>query len=253
MASPEKSRNSSASSRKIPAKEGVSPVAGIFVTGTDTGVGKTVVSCALVRGFVEAGIDIGVMKPAETGVTSAGPEDAQALQSAAGVSDPLSLICPLQYALPAAPQASAEAEGRDIDLEEIDRAYRTLAARHQCMLVEGAGGLLVPFTPAFDMADLAAKLSLPVLLVARASLGTINHTLLSVEACRQRGLKLLGVVISHAGGPLSEADAKNLKVLRRRLGDDLIGEIPPLGDGAQAKPAQAGLARVRTHFDEVNR
>jgi dethiobiotin synthetase len=228
-------------------------VAGLFVTGTDTGVGKTVVSCALARGLRGAGVDIGVMKPVETGVTSAGPEDAQALRSAARVSDPMSLICPLQFALPAAPQASAEAEGREMDLEEIQRTFRVLAARHDAVLVEGAGGILVPFTESLDMADLAATLELPVLLVARASLGTINHTLLSLEACRQRGLDLIGVVISHAEGVLSEADAKNLEVLRRRLGDQLIGEIPPLGPEGEADPVLAGLTRVRAHLGEAKR
>ena len=215
------------------------------MSGTDTGVGKTVVTCALARGLRLAGVDIGVMKPAETGVTSAGPEDAQALRAAAQVSDPLSLICPLQFALPAAPEASAAAEAKSIEIGEIERAYRVLASRHTAMLVEGAGGLLVPFTPTFDMADLAMKLELPVLIVARASLGTINHTRLSMEACQQRGLELVGVVISHASGAISDADVKNLAVLRAILGDQLIGEIPPLGPGVEADPLSAGLATVR--------
>jgi dethiobiotin synthetase len=226
-------------------------VPGLFVTGTDTGVGKTVVSCALARGLRASGLDVGVMKPAETGVPASGPQDALALREAAGVDDPLSLICPLQLTLPAAPEASAAHERRAIAIAEIERAYRSLAARHELMIVEGAGGLLVPFTPDFDMADLAARLELPVLLVARASLGTINHTLLSVEACARRGLELLGVVISHSGGELSAADALNLEVLRERLAERLIGEIPPLVEGHPADPALAGVERVRMRWQRA--
>ena len=223
-------------------------MSGIFISGTDTGVGKTVVSCALARGLRADGRDIGVMKPAETGVTSNGPEDAQALRTAAGVEDPLSIICPLQYALPAAPEASAEAEGTVVDLEKIESAFGVLSSRHESVLVEGAGGLLVPLTPTLDMAALASQLGLPVLLVARASLGTINHTLLSVALCKQRDLELVGVVISHAEGALSDTDAKNLEVLRRSLGDLLIGEVPPVAEGDLADPLSAGLQRVRARL-----
>lgn len=223
-------------------------MAGLFVSGTDTGVGKTVVSCALARGLREAGIDVGVMKPVETGVPAEGPADARALARAAGVDDPLDLVCPLRFAMPAAPQASAEAEpsvlGSDDPIERIEAAHRRLAARHAFVVVEGAGGLLVPFDEKTTMAELARRLALPVLLVARASLGTINHTLLSLEACDARGLEVLGVVVSHATGPLSEADAHNLDVLRRALGDRLVGEVPPVTDPDEVDPRSAGLDAV---------
>lgn len=204
---------------------------GLFITGTDTDAGKTVVSCAIARGLRSAGIDVGVMKPAETGVPVEGPYDARALIEAAGVSDSLELVCPQQFDLPAAPLASARAEGREVDLAAIDSAYQELDRRHECVLVEGAGGLLVPITETLDMAGLADRLELPVLLVARASLGTINHTLLSVQACQQRGLELLGVVFSHTNGPTSAADLCNLDILREMLGNHVLGEIPALGEG----------------------
>ncbi|MBW2313508.1 MAG: dethiobiotin synthase [Deltaproteobacteria bacterium] len=204
---------------------------GYFVTGTDTGVGKTVVACALIRALCAVGRDVGVMKPAETGVGSDGPLDAQALRAAAGVEDSLDEICPIQLALPAAPSVAAAHEGRRLDVASVRKAYDTLAARHDCMVVEGAGGLLVPLAEGFTMADLAGELDLSVLLVARAALGTINHTLLSVEAIDARGLGLAGVVISHATGALTDADAKNLVALREALGPRLVGEILPLGEG----------------------
>jgi dethiobiotin synthetase len=220
-------------------------VAALFVTGTDTGVGKTVVSCALARGLRDAGIDVGVMKPVETGVPATGPEDALALMRAAGTDDPLDLVCPLRFAMPAAPEAAAAAEpailGSADPAKRIEDAYARLAARHAFVLVEGAGGLLVPFDAHTTMADLALRLGLPILLVARASLGTINHTLLSLEACATRGLEVAGVVVSHATGPLSEADARNLDVLRRALGDRLVGEVPPLSHADEADPRSAGL------------
>lgn len=199
---------------------------GLFVTGTDTGVGKTFVGCAIVRGLRAAGIGVGVMKPVETGVPSAGPEDARALRLAAGVDDPLEAICPQQFALPAAPSVAARAEGRRVSRPAIHAAWTTLRARHDFMLVEGAGGLLVPLDEEADVADLARELGLPVLLVARASLGTLNHTRLSLEAAAHRGLDVFGVAISHSAEREPESDELNLEELRRRLGASLVLELP---------------------------
>ena len=224
---------------------------GVFITGTDTGVGKTLVGCALARGLRAAGFDVGVMKPVEAGVSEAGPQDALALRDAAGVQDELELICPLQFAMPAAPEAAAIAEHRHATLDLIRAAFDSLAQRHEALLVEGAGGLLVPLDEKLTMADLAMALDLPVLIVARAALGTINHTRLSIEACEARGIEVLGVVVSHCGGTLSKADAANLEVLRRGLGRHWIGEVPPLAAGERVDPAAAGLAAVLAHFRAV--
>ncbi len=212
---------------------------GFFVTGTDTGVGKTVASCGLVRALRAEGIDAGAMKPIETGVGADGPQDAQALRRAAGDLDPLADVCPIQLPLPAAPSVAAADAGSAIELEPIEDAFARIAARRAAVVVEGAGGLLVPIRDGlqgqgFDMADLAARLGLPLIVVARAALGTINHTLLTLEAAASRGLEVAGVVICHCTGPLSEADALNLAPLRGQLGDRLIAEIPPLAEGAEA-------------------
>jgi dethiobiotin synthetase len=221
-------------------------MAGLFITGTDTGVGKTVVSCALARGLRSAGIDVGVMKPVETGVPEDGPADALALMRAAEVQDGVELVCPVQFELPAAPQAAALHANQSLDMQRIHKAFNELQARHSFMLVEGAGGLLVPFDEKTNMADLATSLDLPVLIVARASLGTINHTLLSLEACAARDLDLAGVVISHSTGVLTDADARNLELLRTALGEQLIGEIPPQEDPENVRPEDAGLDAVLT-------
>jgi len=224
------------------------PLRSLFVTGTDTGVGKTFVACALARGLRAAGIDVGVLKPVETGVPAAGPQDALALRVAAGVADPIETICPQRFALPASPEVAARAAGTRVDLPAIRGAFDVLAARHACLLVEGAGGLLVPLYERTDTADLARDLGLPLLVVARAALGTINHTRLTLEAIDARGLELFGVVISHAGGPIAEADERNLASLRTRLGPRLVAELPPaasLGTVAVAGGAAASDAAER--------
>jgi dethiobiotin synthetase len=211
---------------------------GLFVTGTDTGVGKTVVACALAERLRARGVDVGVMKPIETGVGPQGPLDAIALAESAECDDPLELVCPVRLELPAAPDVAAEAEGRRIDLGAVRAAHDALRARHELLLVEGAGGLLVPIVPGFMMAELARELGLPLLVVTRGRLGTVNHTLLTLEAARARGLALAGVVISHGPLPLAPADAANLASLRRILGDELVGEVLPL-DAAESPPAGA--------------
>jgi dethiobiotin synthetase len=204
---------------------------GWFVAGTDTGVGKTLVACTLVRALRRRGTAVGVMKPIETGVGADGPCDALALREAAGVDDPLETICPQRFALPASPTVAAEAEGREVDLDAVRAAFAILATRHEALVVEGAGGLLVPAAKGASMADLARELGLPLIVVARASLGTINHTRLTLEAAAARSLPMAGVVISHADGPLPPADAANLDALRHHLGERLLAEIPPLPPG----------------------
>ena len=204
---------------------------GIFVTGTDTGVGKTEVGRAAVALLRAEGLSVSVMKPIETGVGQEGPLDALALREASGLDDPIDLVCPHQFSLPAAPNAAAEDEGKEVDLPLILSHYETLRAQRDFVWVEGAGGVLVPVTDDSSMADLAKALGLPVLLVARASLGTINHTLLSLAEIERQNLECVGVVISHSPEPTSPADLKNLEVLRKTLGPRLLGELPNLQPG----------------------
>jgi dethiobiotin synthetase len=210
---------------------------GLFVTGTDTGVGKTVVACALIGALRARGLDTAGMKPIETGVGEAGPLDARALLEAAGGRDPLDEVCPQQFSLAAAPAVAAAAEGRRVDLAAVRSAFARLAARHEAIVAEGAGGLLVPIAEGVRMADLARELGLPLLVVARAALGTINHTELTLEAAASRGLRVAGVVISHSTAGLPAGDLANLGALRRSLGSRLVGEIPFL---AGAAPRSAG-------------
>jgi dethiobiotin synthetase len=171
-------------------------VRGLFVTGTDTGVGKTEVACALLRAARAAGTDAVGMKPAQSGATDGEPTDAERLLEASDGVEPFDAVCPYVLAAPLAPAVAARLEGRQVSLARILDAARALAARHAAVVVEGAGGLLVPLTERETYADLAAALDLPVLVVARAGLGTINHTALTVEAIRRRGLAIAGIVLN---------------------------------------------------------
>ena len=213
-------------------RRGAAAPRGVFVTGTDTGVGKTVVACALIRGLRARGIEVGALKPVETGVGSEGPADARALLAACGSPD-LSLddVCPQRFALAAAPTVAARAEGRRVELDAMEAAFGRVMARHDCIIVEGAGGLLAPAAEDLSMAELALRLALPLLLVARARLGTLNHTRLTLEAARARGLPVLGLVVCHADGELTPAEAANLEALREDPGVAWLGEIPPLPPG----------------------
>lgn len=216
-------------------------MAGIFISGTDTGVGKTAVACALAKALAARGIKVGVMKPVETGVGEAGPLDALALARAANQDEALDRLCPFRFALPAAPSVAARAEGARIEIEHIAQQYSDLAREFEFMLVEGAGGLRVPIVDDFDMIDLAQRLALPILLVARGNLGTINHTGLSLAEMERRGAGQVGVIVSHPEGSLSPADAANLEALTGALGEELLGVLPPLAPGAEPPPNWANL------------
>jgi dethiobiotin synthetase len=166
-------------------------VRGVFVTGTDTGVGKTVVTAALALALKQRGIDVGVVKPVESG-----GGDAEALKQLAELDEPLEEIAPFRFAEPLAPLVAARAEGRELALGQVHARVNESAARHELTLVEGAGGVLVPAGEGWTILDLAAALGLPVLVVARAGLGTVNHSLLTVDAVRRAGLDVIGVVLN---------------------------------------------------------
>lgn len=206
------------------------PASGLFITGTDTGVGKTVVAAALAAALRKRGWDVGVMKPVESGCPRVEgvlvPRDATFLREAAASKDPLGLVNPYRFELPLAPALAAEAEGVVIEMPAIQAAYDELAARHQVMLVEGAGGLLTPLCGALTMRDLASALELPVLVVAMNALGVINHTSLTVAALRQAGLAPVGIVLNAVSRRTDESAATNGASLRRWGGAPLLGDLP---------------------------
>lgn len=202
---------------------------GVFITGTDTGIGKTYVACALAVLLRERGVDVGVMKPAETGVPAEWtgyPEDAARLVGASGADDPPDLVCPYRLREPLAPAVAAELEGCRISIEEIRKAYAELSSRHELMIVEGAGGLAVPLNGEADMAGLAKELGLPLLVVAHASLGAINHSVLTVEYARQRGLETLGIVLNLCPEIPGPAERTNPRTIANLTGRPVHGPLP---------------------------
>lgn len=176
---------------------------GLFVTGTDTGVGKTWVAVALTRLLVQRGLSVCPRKPVESGCASGEdgllPQDAAALWKAADSTESLHQVCayPLRAAL--SPERAAALEGRTLTLDQLVTACQSGIGADDFLLVEGAGGLLSPLAAGTTNADLAAALRLPVLVVAADRLGVINHTLLTVEVLQHRALPLVGVVLNQTG------------------------------------------------------
>ena len=208
---------------------------GYFVTGTDTGVGKTYASRALIAGWRSQGLTVGVLKPAETGCREAGrwtgPRDAMALLQAAGSGQALESVCPYTYDQPLAPSEAAEAEGRSpMSFARIEALVDETRRRFDVTLVEGAGGLLVPFSGERTAADLAVRLDLPLVVVARIGLGTINHTWLTVEAARLRSLEVAGVIFSRTLDPATHPpgpdEARNPGALKRFAGIEVLANLP---------------------------
>lgn len=217
---------------------------GYFITATDTGVGKTEVACALLRAARAAGIDAVGMKPAQSGHVPGEPSDAERLREASDRVEPLEATCPYSLAAPLAPAVAARLEGRRIELARILDAARALAARHDLLVVEGAGGLLVPLTERETYADLAVALSLPVILVTRAGLGTVNHAALTAEALRRRGLEIAAIVLNRTTPQDDPSVPHNAAEIARLTGARVVGPLPFKADIAErAAAVQAVLSR----------
>ena len=212
---------------------------GIFVAGTDTGVGKTVVAAAIALAARSRGRRVAPLKPAQTGAGE-GVGDAEFVAGLVGCDEPLEAICPVRLAAPLAPAVAASLEGVRLDPGAAVAAYEALRDRHDLVVVEAAGGVLVPFSEGVDMAGLAATLGLPVVVAARPGLGTLNHTLLTLEALHRRGLTVLGVVISGYPAEPGLDALTNPGVLARLTPVPLLGVIPhdPGIDTAAGRPGR---------------
>lgn len=202
----------------------------LAVTGTDTGVGKTMVACALVTALRTAGLRVGVMKPVETGVDARSVNtDAERLRRASGTLHLSDDVCPVTYAEPLAPLVAAERAGRPVDLARLDAARVRVEVGAGALVVEGAGGLLVPFArrvsgEIVDFAALAHRWNLGLVVVAANRLGAVNHTLLTVREAERRGLTVRAVVLNSVQpGPADLAAATNVGLLR-----DLLASVPVL-------------------------
>ena len=208
---------------------------GVFITGTDTGVGKTFVAAALLRGLCDAGLRAVGMKPVAAGIEPGCTvnADVAVLEDAGNVDAPLADRNPYAFAAPIAPHLAAASEDRVIDIGVISLAYGRLAAVSDAVVVEGAGGALVPLDERRDMLDIAAALGLPVLLVVGMRLGCLNHALMSALAIRARGLTLAGWVANRLPPAMPHAEA-NIDTLARRIG---VAPIAAFGAGMPSRIA----------------
>jgi dethiobiotin synthetase len=208
--------------------------AGIFITGTDTGVGKTVVSAGLALALKARGLKVGVMKPIATGCHGSDnhliSQDAVYLFEAAE-NEYTGLTSPSRFRNPLAPNVASVIEKKEVDLNAVRRAYRELQKHYDFIIVEGIGGLLVPIAKDYFVANLIREFRLPLVIVSRPALGTINHTLLTVDAAVIRGFDIRGIIFNRVPKVnYSIAEITNPKVVHDLTGVPILGSIPEMDD-----------------------
>ena len=217
---------------------------GLFIVGTDTGVGKTFVTALAARAALRRGLSVGVYKPACSGATrdAAGAivwEDVRSLEAAVECRFESQRICPQRFAAPLAPPVAARLEGRTVDGTLLREGAHWWEGRVELLLVEGVGGLLCPLTEQETVADLVRDLGYPLVIVSRLGLGTINHTLLTVRQAQALGLEIRGVILNDTqGGRRGLAERTNIEVLPELTGVPLLGVVP---HDLHRKPRGAGL------------
>jgi len=203
---------------------------GYFIVGTDTGVGKTIVAGGIAALYRDMDFNVGVMKPIATGCKSENAsllsEDAVFLKQAAETEDEYELINPVRFEQPLAPTIAAKLSKTRINLEEIRSAYDTLCKKHQFIIVEGIGGILVPISEYYFIIDLASEFEIPLIIVSRPSLGTINHTLLTVAYAREHGLDIKGIVFNNCTQTSNNIVRSNVEEIQRITSLPILGIVP---------------------------
>lgn len=195
---------------------------GIFITGTDTGCGKTYITALLAKYFTEQRIDVGIFKPIACGPRR--ENDAIILKKELKLKDPIDLINPVRFKLPLSPYSASLISKQKINFNKIFHAYQKLCEKHQLVLVEGIGGALVPLTKNYFVADLIRDLGIPAIMVARAGLGTINHTLLTLEALKGRKVEVLGIILNGFKN-IDLSEKSNSEVIKKLTEIPILAEI----------------------------
>lgn len=233
---------------------------GFFITGTDTGVGKTIITAALVKAAQHLGFKAMGMKPIETGCRKTVcsrqhteyrnnfliPLDGKFLREISGTEESLDLITPVRFENPLAPMPASEMEGISIDIRAITDAFAALAHIYNVLIIEGVGGILVPITKDYSVLDMAKDFGLPVIVVTRPGLGTINHTLLTVKCALNEGLTVAGVIINNsrpAEGTIAEQT--NPEVLEKICPVPILGIFPYLTNLEHTTIKEAALANLK--------
>lgn len=221
---------------------------GIFVTGTDTGVGKTVVSAVIARLLHQKGVNVGVMKPVTSGCIEEGgrlvSEDAELLRWAAGCDPTDGDATPYLLREPLAPSVAASRENIRIDFTRIQESYERLSARHDFVIVEGAGGLMVPLAGGMLMADLISRLRLPIIVTTRPNLGTVNHTLLTTFAAGQLGIQVKGIIINNYPERPDTAEESAPHLIASLCGAPILGIFPRMEGGTPRDMVEGLTARL---------
>ncbi|MFA6056054.1 MAG: dethiobiotin synthase [Thermodesulfovibrionales bacterium] len=217
---------------------------GFFVTGTDTGVGKTIITAALIKVISRPGFTTGGMKPIESGCLQQGdvlvPSDGMFIKTIAHMEENIRHITPCSFKSPLAPLPASEIEGLSVDLGKIRKAYDYLSARYEAVVVEGIGGLLVPITKNYFVIDMAKDFNLPLIVVSRPSLGTINHTMLTVNYAIKEGLRVAGIIINYSQPPENTlAETTNPEIIKQISPVPVIGIFPYLTDMESATIKEA--------------
>lgn len=197
----------------------------IFITGTDTGVGKTVLTAALALCLKQAGLNVGVMKPVQTGARLQELADLKFIELATGNKYTGEDYSPYTFTHPLSPLTASVLEKRNICIERIKSAYKRLTNQHDIVLIEGAGGILVPITEGYYMSDLALDLNAPLIIATRPDLGTLNHTSLTSEYAHSRGVSVLGIVINNFPLEPGPAEKTNPGLLQKITGLPILGVI----------------------------
>ncbi|MEN2986626.1 MAG: dethiobiotin synthase [Thermodesulfovibrionaceae bacterium] len=230
--------------------------AGYFITATDTGVGKTIVTAALLRGFIKKGFKVGAMKVIETGCLDKDgillPSDGMFLRDMAEMSESLDLITPIQFENPVSPLVASRLENVKIEIEKIFKAFEVLKKKYEYLFIEGIGGLMVPIYEEkkrksfYFVRDLIKNLELPVIIVTRPTLGTINHTLLTIEALRSKKISIRGFIINFSEPPKNDiAEKTNPNILKEILDIPLLGVFPYLSELTKDKIGETALAHLK--------
>jgi dethiobiotin synthetase len=222
---------------------------GFFIAGTDTGVGKTIMAGAMIKTLSYLGQRVGAMKPVESGCGREGdvliPFDGMFLKQTAHMDEPVTLVTPCCFESPLAPLSASEIEMTEVDTDEIRRSFKGLSAKYSSMIIEGLGGLMVPLKKDYFVVDMAKEFGLPLLLVARPGLGTVNHTMLSINCALKEGLQIAGVIINYSNPPAGGlAEKTNPKLLAQICPVPIMGIFPYLRNLDEDSIAMAAIKNL---------
>ncbi|RKL64868.1 dethiobiotin synthase [Salipaludibacillus neizhouensis] len=219
---------------------------GVFVTGTDTNVGKTIIASGIAAVLREKEVDVGVFKPFLSGISRDHPESDTSLLKEMSQT-PLSTedITPFEFKEPLAPLVAGKLKGKLVNMTEVVRHWETIRVKHDFFIVEGAGGIAVPLGEVFLVSDLIKALQIPIIIVARPNLGTINHTFLTVKYAQSIGLSIAGIVINGVGEKADLSERTSPEIIEKLCGVPILGITPKLTDVTNESIQQM----VKEHID----